>query len=650
VEPLDAALIVDLQRPEAYPDGPDWQSGEPVQWIQTHLSHVFLLARRVVKIRKDVRLSFVDFGNRAARNRDCLEEVRLNRRLARDVYLGVAPLVREEGRFRLGVVSERLAGGDPPPEHAVVMRRLREGADALSRLERGELLAEHGIALGRALAHFHAGVRLGRPAPWTPQQWLERLEAPMRDSLRVLASLPGAPYQGVEALARSSWARFAALAPQLEERRQQGRAVEGHGDVHLQHVWFEAGPERPLLVDCLEFDAELRRIDTAAEVAFPAMDLVYRGRPDLAERLLAAYAEETDDFGLFAVVDWYAAYRAVVRAKVAALAAREREIPEEQRARAEESARRHLELAAGFLEPPPAGRAVALCGTIGSGKSSVARALQQRTGGVVIASDRVRKRLGPRPDARPADAPAPDAGLYTPARRAAVYRALLTGAEAVVGSGRLAILDATYSERAERQRLQAWARERRISPWLLFVQCAEEQARRRLAQRSAQGQDASEAGPELLASSRARFEAPEEWPRERRLDLITDRPGWEGVLATHVGALAPSPRSWHASCSGPQAGSIPTARGGRMSDIQEFLQEEMQALRQLRDEVRVQADLGQAELRDLWEEAERRWNRLEGQVKALRQAVREESQDVREAARLLAEELKKSYQHIRSRL
>jgi aminoglycoside phosphotransferase family enzyme/predicted kinase len=537
-EPLDADLPRDLETPEAH----GGSAGAKVEVIQTHISWVFLTADRVVKVRKAVRLSFVDFGTRALRSADCLREVQLNRRLAPDVYLGVAPLVRGASGWRVGPVGEELAPGEGemPPEHAVVMRRLPAGRDALSLLERGELGPAHLDAVARTLAEFHGKVGLGRPAPFGADAWRGLLAAPMAANLASLRETPGG--EGEAAIGRVE-ARFAArladCASRLEGRRREGRAVDGHGDVHLQHIWFEAGPERPLLVDCIEFSESLRRIDAAGEVAFLAMDLEYRGRRDLAARFLRRYAETADDFGHFGVVDLYAAYRAAVRAKVAGLAARDAAIPAAQRRAAAESALRHLALAERLLAPPRPGPVVALCGTVGSGKTTAAERLADLLGGATVSSDRTRKHLaGLAPEAR-AGGPV-GAGIYTTGWTDRTYAGLLERAEPVVASGRAALLDATFAEAARRRAVLAFAAGLGAPAWLVEVRCAEATSLARLARRAREGRDASDAGPELLAASVARFEAPAEWPRERHLVVESDAPDFEARLAAAAAAMAAS--------------------------------------------------------------------------------------------------------------
>ena len=290
----------------------NWPStSEPVEWIQTHISHVFLAGERVYKLRKAVAFPFLDFTTLAARNADCLQEVALNRRLAPSVYLGVAPIQQEGETVSIGPVGEALSAAGL--EHVTVMRRLPADRNAQALLERGALRPSHLEAVAERLRVFHAENELGRPAPWSPYRWLDRVAKPVRDCMKPLADSGLFADARILKVTESLERRLATLGPVFEERRRGGFAVEGHGDLHLDHIWFEPDGE-VLLIDCLEFNEALRRIDRASEVAFLAMDLRYRGRLDLAECFLASYAAATDDYGIFPVVDFYAAYRALVRA------------------------------------------------------------------------------------------------------------------------------------------------------------------------------------------------------------------------------------------------------------------------------------------------------------------------------------------------
>ncbi len=528
------AIPVDLCRPEAHPGDPD---ALRVEHVQTHISHVFLTRERVYKLRKTVDLGFLDFSTREARNADCLREVALNRRLAPRVYLGVAPVIREAGRWRVGPVGEALAADDGRggvPEHCVVMRRLPAGTDALSRLQAHDLGSQELDRVAARVARFHDENGLGAPAPFSPDAWLERVTAPVAANFESLGA--GGTDPALRARAQDAARRFEKdHADRFERRRRAGRAVDGHGDLHLDHIWFAGGADDPLLIDCIEFSETLRCIDAASDVAFLVMDLAYRDRSDLGERFLRRYARERDDFDLYGVVDYYVAYRAGVRAKVAALAAGEAEIPEVQRRAAAESAERHLGLAADALERPASGVLVVVSGSVGAGKSTLAELVADALGGVVVASDRVRKRLaGLAAGERGGEA----AGLYDEEHTERTYAALLERAAPIADSGRAVVLDATFARARHREVARAWGRERGLRVILAEARCAEDVARARLARRQHEGHDPSDAGPELLARSLAAFEPTLEWPASDRIAIRTDAEGWQSGAAEDLRALA----------------------------------------------------------------------------------------------------------------
>jgi len=547
LEPLPDDLPAELAHPRALPEEP---APERVEHVQTHLSHVFLSRERVYKLHKAVDLGFVSFATRAERNADCLRELRLNRRLAPDVYRGVAPVERDPdtGRHRVAEPDAEPEALDPGREHCVVMRRLAEADNALERLGRGALPREDlGRVAGR-IAAFHGETRLGAPAPFTPEAWQERQARPARANFEAMEGGgrgldPGRVRAGRDA----TEAAIARLAPDFERRRVAGRAVDGHGDLHLQHIFLEqAGP--PLAIDCIAFDEALRRIDAASDVAFLAMDLAYRGRADLGEHFLAAYAAAAGDFDLYAVVDFFASYRAAVRAKVAALAAADADIPEGQRARARESAGRHLDQALGFLAPRGPGALVLVGGTVGTGKSTVARALEREAGGVIVASDRLRRQLFGAPEAEREGGGGRGwaEGRYAPERRERVYEAMLEAAAPALRSGRTVWLDATWSQRARRERARALARETGAPCHFVETVAPREVSLERLARRAAEGADPSEAGPEHLDAMNRSFEPVEAWPADTHWTVDTGRADWERDLAPVVRAVGgtpqPSPR------------------------------------------------------------------------------------------------------------
>lgn len=544
VEALPEDLVASLQRPEALSTalagGSPPAAEEDVKLLQTHISHLFLTRDRVFKLRKAVRLPFLSFATREERNLDCLREVELNRRLAPDVYLGVAPVLRREtGGWMLGEPRETLSdeagrpiGPDEPgAEHCVVMRRLPDGRDALSMLESGQLERRHVEALADRLVAFHRAADLGTPAPWSPEEWLARVERPVAETF-TLARTKGGDVLESSTLDRAEDAMQRWLDDHRDAvvaRRDAGRAVDGHGDLHLDHVWYpeEAGP--PVVIDCIEFDAELRRIDVAGELAFFTMDAAYRGREDLGEHLLSSYASIADDYRLYDVVDYHVLHRALVRASVAAVACGEEEIDETQRARAAESARRHLEMVAERLDRPPRALIVSTTGLPGTGKSTVAAAAARALGGVVISSDRVRKhRAGLAPTER-GDAE-PETGLYTAEQTEAVYAGLLQRARPVLASGRPVVLDATYSRASQRAAVRAEAEAHGVAALLLDVRCAEATTLARIEARLRDPERVSDAGVEVYQRRKEAFESPSEWPPATRIPVDTARDDWPETL------------------------------------------------------------------------------------------------------------------------
>ncbi|HME72453.1 MAG TPA: AAA family ATPase [Myxococcota bacterium] len=529
IEPLPPRLIAGLRHASAYPKDPSARGR--IAQLQTHLSHVFLTGEKVYKLRKAVDLGFVCFATRAQRDADCVREVALGRRLAPDVYLGVAPVGLAGRRVRVGAFSDRLTAGRAAVEHCVVMRRLPLGRDALSLLVAGRLRSQQIDRVALAVARFHAQNRLSLHQHGSASAWLERSVRPVRQNFELLREASvGAP--GRKALLRAATlARAEALASRFvasqrarfEARRRARRGVDGHGDLHLQHVFFETDDAAPLLIDCLEFRDDLRQIDAAAEVAFLAMDLRYRGRAKLAERFLRTYAAAADDYDLYGVVDYYVRYRAAVRAKVAAVAALDPQLATEQQRAAAASARRHLALAARTRLASEQPAVVVLCGLVGTGKSFVARAAADLLGGVVISSDVVRRRGGAPP-------------VYTERGKDRIYTELLERAKPVVESGRVAILDATFDRARRRALVLRFAAAHRVPALLLETRSPPAITFERLARRKAAGRDPSQAGPELYAWSSAHFEPPREWPAAWRRALWTNRP-WRHELSRALAAL-----------------------------------------------------------------------------------------------------------------
>ncbi|HVS14121.1 MAG TPA: AAA family ATPase [Thermoanaerobaculia bacterium] len=467
---------------------------------ETHISVVLLGPREVWKVKKPVALGFLDFSTLARRRSACEAEVALNRRLAPDVYLGVEPITERDGEWRLG-------GDGEPVEWAVRMRRMPRAARADALLAAGELGAERLEQVARRLAEFHAACRSDERT--ARLGGLEAVERNVRENFRQVAPFLLRYLQPAQAGEVREWQlQFLRDHRELFERRTTaGRVRDGHGDLRLEHVYLEGERrERVVVLDCIEFNDRFRYADVCADLAFLAMDLAWHGRVDLAEGLLARYAEEADDFDLYSLVDFYESYRAFVRGKVLGMTAGAAG-PHALVERTHREARRYFRLATtGGRRPLLEPRLIAVGGVLATGKSTVARGLGRALACPVIAADPTRKHmLGIATTEHRDDAPF--RGAYSPEMSVRVYAELLRRAEVVLRSGRSAVLDASFRGRRDRGAARALAD--RLGVPFLFVECRAPRAvleRRLRARRAAGATSESDGRLEILDQFLARWE------------------------------------------------------------------------------------------------------------------------------------------------
>lgn len=335
------SLIRALSDPAAYPAAPT-----AVEVRQTHVSVVFLAGDFVYKIKKPVDLGFVDFTTRDNRLHCCREEVRLNRRLAPRVYVGVVPVARTASGVRVEAEGEVL-------EWAVKMRRLPDEASLLHRLDRDGVDVGLVETLARRIAAFHRDARADERVTA-----FGRYEAVAKVMHDVFARAQ--PHAGVtvqpDVLARVALLKdqvLVRLYPLIEGRAKRGMVRECHGDLRLDHVYVF--PEQPpphdlVVIDCLEFSERLRCIDPVADVAFLAMEFAFHYRHDLAEAFTRCYFDAAGDAEGRQLLSLYVAYRSAVRAVVRGLQYQDPEVDAATRAAALEKARAHWLLALRELE------------------------------------------------------------------------------------------------------------------------------------------------------------------------------------------------------------------------------------------------------------------------------------------------------------
>jgi len=498
-------VIQALLRPEFHASRPP-----TVELRQTHISYVVLAGDDVYKIKKPVRFAFLDFSTLERRHHFCREEVRLNRRLAADVYHGVMAICARGAGFALA--DEDAAGAI---EYAVHMRRLPAERMLTTLLERRAVDAALIERIAAKLVALHAAADAGPEVARGGDPGV--LAQLMDDDFREMDAYRGDTIAAEDDLAirRFCHGFLRSHDALLRNRQAAGRIRDGHGDLHAEHICCN---DDLVIYDCIEFNPRFRHRDVAAEIAFLAMDLVYRGHSDLADHLVARYSALASDPELPGLVPFYACHRAYIRGKVDSLMSSEAEVGADERAAARRSAADHFALAYRYTWAYSPSLVVVV-GLSGTGKSTVAAALAAQTGFVHINSDLTRKRLaGVAPTARPG----PD--LYTPARSAATYAAMYDAARAALAARRGAILDATFQRRADRDAARATAQ--RAGVPILFVECTLPQAavRARLAERGRINADASDADWTVYRQQRTRYEPFAAAEVGERLVVDTRRP------------------------------------------------------------------------------------------------------------------------------
>jgi aminoglycoside phosphotransferase family enzyme/predicted kinase len=441
------AVVEALANPGFYPEAP-----ETVEHVQTHISHVFLAGAFVYKLKKAVRLPFLDFSTVASRRVFCDEEVRLNRRLSPAVYLGVRRITRASNGTLV------LDGDGETVDYVVWMRRLPARRTLAALIDAGQVRPEMLGQLATLLAHFHAAAPTG-PAIAT-YATPAALETTWNRTLDLATPFVGgivAPQlHGIlTELGHEFVRRHEAL---FHERERNARIREGHGDLHAEHVYFvdapvPAPPLAPLpagmyVVDCLEFSLPLRCNDVASEIAFTAMDLERRGRDDLARDFVRRYVAATHDGGIERLLPFYTCYRACVRGAVEALKNAETEVPPIEREAARHRSGAYFDLAFRCAWSTEGPALIACAGLSGTGKSTVAAAIADATGYGLLSSDVLRKRgiVGTTPASY-------GEGMYASAARTAVYRTLCREAERLLRDGRGVVADATFLRLADRASL-----------------------------------------------------------------------------------------------------------------------------------------------------------------------------------------------------
>jgi uncharacterized protein len=480
-----------LLTPQAYP-----HPSERVEMRQTHISWVFLVGDFVYKVKKPLHLAFLDYSTLELRRHFCHEEVRLNRRLAPQVYLGVVPILRRAAGFEVCALEGSASSAEVVEEYAVLMRRLPEERmlDRLLRRQGADAVPIDSIA--ERLAGFHRGCSVGAAQRWGTADAVREL---------VLANLRETdPFVGDtlrladrELVEHAELGFIEAHRDLLAGRVKRGFVREVHGDLRPEHICLT--DDGVVIFDCIEFSERFRTCDVASEIAFLTMELDFLGFPELAEDLGRAYSARSADDEIKSLLPFYGAYRAYVRGKVESLKSGEREVPAQERETARESADRYFRLASRYVRGPRPAALIAVLGLSGTGKSTVARVASELTGFPVYSSDLVRKEIGRREGLTEPER------LYGSELTRRTYQALRERAERRIASGGGVIVDATFQDQAERRALAELAARTAVPLFLVECRAQEATVRRRLDERAARGDSASDATWEVYRAQRDRF-------------------------------------------------------------------------------------------------------------------------------------------------
>lgn len=477
---MEPERIAVLENPAVFPEHP-----REIEILQTHLSVVCLSGEFAYKFKKSIELPFADFTSLEKRQFYCEEEFRLNRRLCPDTYLSVVRLVETGGeeRFRIEEKDEETPGKDENArvrDYAVRMRRLPAERMMDVLLDEDGVDEAHVREIAERVCRFHR--ETGR------SEQAEELGDPERLREFALANFEETdfccgdifPESLHRALRERAEEDFERHLPTMRDRLRRGLVVEGHGDLHARNICLT---EPVAIYDCIEFEPALRCADVATEHAFLVMDLRFRGHPELADAYRRAVIESSGDKEMETLLPMLIRYRAMVRAKVAALTASESELSDEEREKASAEASCYLRFVAGIGTEERGPTWLVLAGLPGSGKSTVAARLSELLGWPVVSSDPVRKELAGRETAEtlPSD-------FYTEAFSDRVYAAVADRAGEQVREGLpVVVIDANFRERRRREEIRERALRADAGLVLVWLEIDTETAEKRLAGRAAEG-------------------------------------------------------------------------------------------------------------------------------------------------------------------
>ncbi len=481
-------IISAMLQPQFYPH----EVSQPIQLLQTHISFVLLTGDYAYKVKKAVNFGFLDFSTLDLRYHFCHEEVRLNSRLAPDLYIGVVGICED------GVLDHDSAEiPEQVVEYAVKMRQFDQDHLALNLFNRGAFTADHAVEIAKELARFHRTALTNDYI--TSFGTAQALKAVADENYHHTEKYVGIAQTIDQITATKEYTdRIFAQEHLFSDRLKQGKIRECHGDVHLKNICiFE---NRMQIFDCIEFNEPFRNTDTLYDAAFLLMDLQFRGRNDLANIFLNTYLEQTNDYEGLPLLPLFCSMRAYIRAKVTSFLLDDANVEPSVKQEARFEAEKYYHLAYQYTQVKQ-GKIFMMSGVSGSGKSTIAKKLAIALNGITIRSDVIRKHLaGIDLLTRGSDA------IYTTEMTQTTYQRMTELAILLAKTGLTVIVDAKYDRHHLRQALIETANAQQIPVKIVFCQAEIEELRSRLQQRTQQNLDVADATPALLDKQLAEFE------------------------------------------------------------------------------------------------------------------------------------------------
>ncbi len=483
-------MVDDLLKIDRYETRP-----EKVELVQTHASWVFLAADYVYKVKKPVDFGFLDFSTLSKRLFCCEEELRLNRRLGGDYYLRVEKVVLREGGYFFG-------GDGKIVDYAVVMRRLPEEFLMRNLLAEDKLESKQIKSLVDLLCKFYKKAEIFddgsfgslKKVSFDVEENFSQTEVFLNNTILT---------RDFERIVKFSRDFLTDHSKLFAQRVKGGFIREGHGDLHMEHVCLPPdGP--PVVYDCIEFNQRFRRLDVVNDIAFLAMDLEVNNRFDYASIFLDYCREKLGSLFAPELLFFYKCYRAYVRGKVWSFISSDPALDKDAFKEAQSRAGRYFQLAAIYAAPKPVG-IILLAGVSGSGKSYLAKVLENLWGTTVLRSDVVRKELL---GLAGQSAAAPfGKGIYTRDMTVKTYTEMAKQAAEVISRGEAVVIDASNLKFADRKLFYKAAQAEGVAARLVVCRAPRPVIEDNLKKRAQVGSDASDA--DITITRQQRFESPD---------------------------------------------------------------------------------------------------------------------------------------------